>query len=145
MVNEDTINLLKECNLGTKMAVKSFDEVLERVKSLELKQVLEESKKKHEEIGDKTHQRLLEYNNKDEEPNPIVDAMSWMKINLKYAMDSTDNEIAGLIMDGCNMGIKSVSKYLNQYKNAEKEVKNMVDDLVKLEQKLMDELRVFLN
>ena len=31
MENKDTINLLKECDSGTKMAVASIDEVLERI------------------------------------------------------------------------------------------------------------------
>lgn len=145
MANDDTINLLKECNAGVKMAIKSFDEVIERVKSLKMREQLEESRKKHEEIEKKTEIRLHEYGSEDKEPNKMATAMAWMKINFKYATEPTDSEIASLMIDGCNMGIQSVSRYFNKYSAADEEVKKMVDDIVKLEQKLMDELRFYLN
>lgn len=145
MENEDTIYLLKECNAGVKMAVKSFDEVMDRVKDLKMREQLEESRKKHQEIESKTESRLQEYGSEDKEPNKMATAMSWMKINMKLAVEPTDSEIASLMIDGCNMGIQSISRYLNKYPSANEEVKSMVDDVVKLEQKLMDELRFYLN
>lgn len=145
MANEDTIQLLKEVDAGVKMAVKSFDEVMDRIKSLQFREQLEESRAKHKEIEEKTESRLSEYGEEDKEPSKMATAMAWMKINFKYATDPTDNEIASLMIDGCNMGIQSISRYLNKYEGADDEVKKMVDDVVKLEQKLMDELRFYLN
>lgn len=145
MANEDTINLLKECNAGVKMATKSFDEVIDRVKNIKMREQLEESRKKHQEIEKKTESRLHEYGEEDKEPNKMATAMAWMKINVKYATEPTDSEIASLMIDGCNMGIQSISRYFNKYPAADEEVKKMVDDIVKLEQKLMDELRFYLN
>lgn len=145
MANEDTIQLLKEVDAGVKMAVKSFDEVMDRIKSLQFREQLEESRAKHKEIEEKIESRLSEYGEEDKEPSKMATAMAWMKINFKYATDPTDNEIASLMIDGCNMGIQSISRYLNKYEGADDEVKKMVDDVVKLEQKLMDELRFYLN
>lgn len=145
MVNEDTINLLKECNAGIKMANKSFDEVIHRVKDLKMREQLEESRKKHKEIEEKTCKRLKDYGEEEKDPGKMATAMSWMKINGKLAVEPTDSEIAVLMMDGCNMGIQSISRYFNKYPTADEEVKKMVDDIVKLEQKLMDELRFYLN
>jgi len=144
MASEDTIKLLKECNAGVKMAVKSLEDVVDRVKSVEMRQQIQTSIEEHKKIGDKTHERLNEFGDEEKEPNPMAETMSWLKINVKYALDSTDSEIASLMMDGCNMGIKSVSKYVNKYPNADDNIKQMVEDLIKLEQKLMDELRVYL-
>lgn len=145
MANEDTINLLKECNAGVKMATKSFDEVINRVKNIKMREQLEESRKKHQEIEKKTESRLHDYGEEDKDPNKMATAMAWMKINVKYATEPTDSEIASLMIDGCNMGIQSISRYFNKYPAADEEVKKMVDDIVKLEQKLMDELRFYLN
>lgn len=145
MANEDTINLLKECNAGVKMATKSFDEVIDRVKNIKMREQLEESRKKHQEIEKKTESRLHDYGEEDKDPNKMATAMAWMKINVKYATEPTDSEIASLMIDGCNMGIQSISRYFNKYPAADEEVKKMVDDIVKLEQKLMDELRFYLN
>ena len=43
MENQDTINLLKECDSGTKMGVVSIDDVLDVVKDETLKKLLIES------------------------------------------------------------------------------------------------------
>lgn len=145
MANDDTIQLLKEVDAGVKMAVKSFDEVMDRIKSLKFREQLEESRAKHKEIEEKTESRLSQYGEENKEPSKMATAMAWMKINVKYATDPTDSEIASLMIDGCNMGIQSISRYLNKYEGADDEVKKMVDDVVKLEQKLMDELRFYLN
>ena len=144
MVNEDTINLLKECNAGVKMAVTSIDEVLEKVKSEALKKILEASKNAHEDWGDKTHTLLSEYHDHEKDPNPIAKMMSWLKVNMKLMQNECDAEVADLITDGCNMGIKSLCKYLNKYKQANQEAIMIAKQLVILEEDLMVELRKFL-
>ena len=59
-------------------------------------------------------------------------------------MNDSDEKIADIMMDGCNMGIKSVSKYMNQYAGASKEVMGIANDIVTLEQHFMNELRQYL-
>ncbi len=145
MPSDDTIKLLKECNSGTKMAVKSLKDVVDRVENKDMRDIIEESIKEHEKIGDKTHEKLMEFGDTEKDPSAMAEAMSWLKVNVKFALDSTDSEIASLMIDGCNMGIKSVSKYLNKYPDADPDIQKMVEDLVKLEQKLMDQLRVYLS
>lgn len=144
MVHEDTINLLKECNAGAKMAVISIDEVLEKVKSESLKRMLEASKKAHEDWGDKTHVLLSEYHDHEEDPSFIAKMMSWLKVNMKLSQNKCDAEVADVITDGCNMGIKSLVKYLNKYKEANQEAKMIANQLVTLEEKLALDLRPFL-
>lgn len=144
MTNEDTVKLLKECNAGVKTAVASFDEVLTEIKSDKLKELLEKAKKDHEELGNETHELLNKYHDSEKDPNPIAKAMSWMKINMKLWQDSEDKVIAGLMIDGCNMGIKSLYGYINQYQNANKTVVDIAKKLTKIEEKLMVDLREFL-
>lgn len=142
---EDTVYLLKECNSGCKMAVENLKAMLDKIGNGKMKQQVEDSIKEHEKIGDKTHELLVKAGETDKKPAAMAEVMAKMKSGFKLAVDSSDSEVADLLIDGCNMGIKSVSRYLNKYSGAEKEVKDMVDDLVKLEQKLMDELRFYLN
>lgn len=144
MANEDTIHLLKQCNAGVKMAVNAIDEVLDKVKSESLKRKLEACKKAHEDWGDKTHTLLSEYHDHEKDPNPIAKMMSWLKVNMKLMQNECDAEIADLITDGCNMGIKSLCKYLNQYEQADQEAIMIAKQLIILEEELMIELRSFL-
>lgn len=143
-MQNDTIELLKECNAGVKTAVNSLKEVEERIQQQELKEIIQKSIEEHTKIGDKTHELLNEYGASEKDPSPMADAMSWLKINVKYSIDPTDHEIASLMIDGCNMGIKSVSEYLNRYEQADNKVRGLVQDLIELEKKLTDRLRVYL-
>ena len=90
MGNNDTINLLKECNSGTKMAVDSIDEILDKVKATELRDVLNSSRIQHEKLGNELHSLLLEHNSEEKEPAVMAKGMSWLKTNLKMAMDESD-------------------------------------------------------
>jgi hypothetical protein len=142
--SSDTIELLKECNSGIKMGVSSIDEVLEYVKDDELKAILTSSKEKHSILGDDTNAMLDNYHESGKEPNPMAKAMSWIKVNFKISNSHNDSTIADLIVDGCNMGTKSLYKYLNDYSNAEEKAKDIAKRLINIEEKLITDLRSYL-
>ena len=144
MGNNDTINLLKECNSGTKMAVDSIDEILDKVKATELRDVLNSSRIQHEKIGNELHSLLLEHNSEEKEPAVMAKGMSWLKTNLKMAMDESDATIASLITDGCNMGVKSLHMYLNKYPGADSTSQDICKRLISIEDKLCKEMRPYL-
>ena len=140
----DTIKLLKECDAGVQMGVSSINDVLDYVHSESLKSFLAESKAKHNEVAEQIKNQLLKYNADRKAPNPMAKSMSWMKTNVKLSMDESDATVADLITDGCNMGVKSLNRYLNQYTNAEEEVKELTKRLIDLEEKLAIDIRRFL-
>ena len=59
-------------------------------------------------------------------------------------MHESDHTIADLITDGCNMGVKSLSRYLNQYEAADERSKDITKRLIKLEEQLATDVRQFL-
>lgn len=144
MIEEDTIQLLQECNAGIKMGVTSIDEVLPKVKNSDLRTKLEKCRMKHGKLGDDTHALLNEYGDSGKEPSPMAKTMSWMKTNVKLSMDETDETVADLITDGCNMGVKSLSRYLNQYEAADERSKDIAKRLISLETELVDDMRTYL-
>ena len=144
MENQDTIKLLKECDAGTKMAVTSIDEVLDNVKDECMKELLIESKEHHGKLGNEIHSLLLEYGSEEKEPGLMAKSMSWLKTNMKITMDESDKTIADLMIDGCNMGIKSLHRYLNQYKDSNEKVKDICRRLVDIEEELGRKLRPYL-
>ena len=119
MVKQDTIKLLRECDAGVKMGISSIEEVLEYVKSNELKNNLSDCKHEHNKLDEELQKLLDKYHDDGKEPNPIAKGMSWMKTNMKLVMNESDHTIADLITDGCNMGVKSLNKYLNKYEAAD--------------------------
>lgn len=144
MENKDTIHLLKECDAGSKMAVTSIDEIMESVQDEKLKELLKKSKDHHEKLGNEIHSMLIQYHSEEKDPNPMAKSMSWLKTNMKMTMDKSDATVADLLTDGCNMGIKSLYKYMNQYPNAESKVKNLCNNLIDIERELRKDLRGYL-
>lgn len=142
--NDDSIELLKECDAGTKMAISSLDEVLEKVNDPNMKQILTESKEHHEKLRDAIFDQLMRKDSEEKEPNPLAKSMSWLKTNMKIGMDDSDATVADLITDGCDMGIKSLHKYLNQYKAADEDAKDFCHRLIQIEEQLRQTLHPYL-
>lgn len=144
MIEADTIKLLRECDAGIKMGVAGIEEVLSYVHDKKLRDCLTSCKGKHEKLKEEIQALLEQYQDDGKEPNPVAKGMSWMKTNVKLVMDKSDQTIADLMTDGCNMGVKSLNRYLNQYQAAEEKTKDIAKRLIKLEEKLAEELRSFL-
>ncbi len=140
----DTIKLLKECDAGTKMAVSSIDEVLESVSDSKMKNLLQESKNHHEKLENEICELLDSHGAGQKDPSPIAKGMSWMKTNMKMSIDNSDATVADLITDGCNMGVKTLNRYLNQYENADSKSKQICGKLISIEEELCKELKEYL-
>ena len=144
MIEQDTIKLLRECDAGIKMGVSSIDEVLEYVKSEKLRDTLSKCKKEHEHLKVELTELLHQYEDSGKNPNPIAKGMSWLKTEIKLSMHESDHTIADLMTDGCNMGVKSLNRYLNQYKAADEVSKDITKRLINLEEKLAIDIRKYL-
>ena len=144
MIEQDTVKLLRECDAGVKMGTASIKDVEDYVKSEELKKYLMDCKDEHEKLNGEIQELLDKYKDDGKEPNPIAKSMSWMKTNVKLAMHESDHTIADLMTDGCNMGVKTLNRYLNQYKAADEVSKDIAKRLINLEEQLAIDIRGYL-
>ena len=141
MIEQDTIKLLRECDAGIKMGVESIDDVLDYAHSDKLKKSLSNCKEQHQKLKEEIDSELHRYHDEGKNPNPIAEGMSTMKTGMKLAMNDSDHTIASLITDGCNMGVKSLNRYLNQYKAADEVSKDITKRLINQEEQLAMEIR----
>lgn len=144
MIESDTIKLLRECDAGIKMGVASIDDVLDYVHDEKLRKALTDCKDKHNKLEEEIQVLLAKYHDEGKEPNAMAKGMSWMKTNMKLVMNESDKTIADLMTDGCNMGVKTLHQYLNQYKAADEKTKDIAKRLINLEEKLAVDIRGFL-
>ena len=144
MVEQDTIKLLRECDAGVEMGIASIDDVLEFTKDEKLKKCLEENKKIHENIQNEIESMLDKYGDDGKAPNPVAKGMSWLKTNTMLTVNESDKTIADLITDGCNMGVKTLNKYLNQYEAADEASKDITKRIINLESALARDIRQYL-
>lgn len=140
MENDDTVKLLRECNAGVKMGISAIDDVFNCVNDSELSQILLKAKKEHEALENDVSKLLEEFDAREKEPNVMAKTMSWVKTNVKLAANESDKTVADLITDGCNMGIKSLHRYLNQYKEAENKVKDLVRRVINVEEHMRTQM-----
>jgi hypothetical protein len=146
MIEQDTVKLLRECDAGVKMGIASIDDVIASVNSNELKDLLIKCRAEHAKLDEDLGALLNKYKDDGKDPNPIAKGMSWMKTNVMLAMDGPDKDdtIADLMTDGCNMGVKSLSQYLNKYKAADEVSKDIAKKLIAIEAKLAEDIRGYL-
>ena len=144
MIEKDTIRLLRECDAGIKMGIASIDDVMDRVKSGDFLRLLEKCKEGHQQLERDIRSNLARFGDDGKDPNPIAKGMSWMKTNVKLGLEGSDATVADLMTDGCNMGVKSLSKYLNQYRAADEKSKDLTKRLIGLEEQLAVDIRRFL-
>ena len=144
-MNEDTIKLLNSLSYGAKMCTESFDEVLKHIEKKDMKEAVSECKREHELLNAKIDGMLSAGDIEPKTPNIMAKGMTWMKINKELIMEKDDNKaIAGLITDGCNMGIKLLNHYLNDYENADENAKNIVDDMIELQKLCIEKVKSYL-
>ena len=144
MIEQDTIKLLRECDAGVKMGVSSIEDVLPYVHRQHLRETLSECKHEHQQLQDEIQKMLDDYHDDGKEPNAMAKGMSWIKANVKLGLSETDATVADLMTDGCNMGVKSLNRYLNQYEAAEERTKDITKRLINLEEKLAVDIRQYL-
>ena len=144
MLEQDTIKLLRECDAGVKMGISSIDDVLDRVKNDKFRQYLSQCRQEHDKLDSQIQELLDKYQDDGKEPSPIAKSMSWMKTNVKLGIDESDKTIADLMTDGCNMGVKTLNRYLNQYEGADERSKDICKRLINLEERLTIDIRQYL-
>ncbi len=144
MIEQDTIKLLRECDAGVKMGISSIEDVEDRVRASKLRKRLTSCKEEHRKLEKEIRSQLDRYHDDGKAPNPMAKGMSWMKTNMKLAMEESDETIADLMTDGCNMGVKSLNKYLNEYEAADEVSKDIAKRLINLEEKLAVDIRSYL-
>ncbi len=144
MIEADTVRLLRECDAGTNMGIASIDDVLGCVKADRLRSLLSECRREHEQLSAEIRDRLDRFGDEGKSPNPVARKMSWLKSNVKLVMHESDRTVADLMTDGCNMGVKSLNRYLNEYKAADENAKDIAKRLIHLEQDLAHNVSGFL-
>lgn len=144
MPENDTVKLLRECDAGVEMGISSIDDVISFVKSYAFKQLLTVCKEEHEKLEREIRVLLRSKSDEGKDPSTMAKGMSWFKTNMKLAIDQSDSTIADLMTDGCNLGVKSLNKYLNEYKDADEIAKDIAKRLINLEERLAVDIRGYL-
>lgn len=143
-MSQDTVELLKECDAGCKMAVDSMEQISKYVSDDKLQSIIQKYNGAHIKLEQEIHRELNNIGEEDKEPNPIAKASSWIQSEVKMMMHCDSKQAAHLLTDGCNMGVKSLCEYKNAYKAADDKSVKICERLCDLETKMAYELQEYL-
>lgn len=143
-MNDDTIELLKQVNSGCKMATNSLEQLHEYAKDPSLCTLLEKYDKEHIQIGDKIHALLNKDGKNEKDPGHMAKAMSYLTTEMKMMIEKDAHKIADILIDGCNMGIKSLHEYMNKYKDADIKSIALAKELISCEKEMSEQLYAYL-
>ena len=139
-----TIRLLKKCNAGCKNATNSMKRTGQYVKDAGLKRLIAEYDRKHVKLGDECHRQLGELGVRERDPSAMTKLMTKYGVDFRMTLDPSPGHAAEMMIDGCGMGIKTVSRYMNRYASASDESLALAGKIVKTEKEFMDGLLKYL-
>ena len=140
----DTVKLLRECDAGVKMGLSAIDEVSPKSKSESMRKQLVEFRAEHDNLLADVQNELGAYHDSGKNPSPVAKGMSWMKTNVKLAVNTSDKTIAELMNDGCDMGIDSLERYLLEFPDADEKSKALTRRLIDLERRMKSAMNNYL-
>lgn len=144
-MDEKTIKLLEECSKGCKMGLDSIGQIRDFITEDEdLKKVIDRYDEKYRTLDEETRQLLSQAGEPDKEPGMMAVAFSWMTTEMKLMLKGDRRQVAKLMMDGCNMGIQSISEALNENREASEQAKTNARKLVKALEEFMKDMKAFL-
>lgn len=143
-MNSDTIALLKECDAGCKMGVESMKQVRSYAEEGRLIAVIDKYLERHDDFGDKCHRMLNQLNETTQNPPMMASTFAKISTDVKLMMEKDSHKIAEILIDGCNMGVKSVTENMHKYNKADAESMKLAKELVEMEQKMSQDLLQFL-
>ena len=140
----DTASLLREVCQGCKYAIESIEIARKYATDERVASVLRASGESHKKIQRAASQGLKKEGVKEISHPAIGALMTKAQMNITLMLSSKPKSIAGVIIDGCNMGIKTVSKYKNRYPKASEECRGLADGLILAERELSSGMLKFL-
>lgn len=144
MEKKNEIDTLDELNKGACMGEDAIHFILDKVKDIDLKNLLAKEYQKYQNIIDRIAQLYPDYSPKEpHETNIMNKAMTWYGIEIKTLTDSSTSKLSELLFQGTNMGIIEGRKLLN-HKDTNKEVHDLVEKYITMQEEFVEELKKFL-
>ena len=138
--------VLDEISKGTTMGIDAIHFVLDKVRDTRFQGVLDVEYGKYKNIQNRVEDLYPKYNKTKEpqETNPMNKAMTWYGIQMKTMTDQSNSKISELLMQGTNMGIIEGRRLLNNNPSVDKEVKQILNDFITMQEDSVETLKKYL-
>lgn len=142
-MNED-IELLNYIYQNAKMGIVGIDNIKKEIKDKEFLKLIKEQENDYYEICTRALKWLSESNSERKNITPISKMMTYMDAKIKLAKDDSISNIAKMMIEGNNMGIIAITEKLNNYQGADKKIIKFAKELLKIEERNLENLKKYL-
>ncbi len=126
------------------IALQSISDILPTASDEELKKELKEQYEGYEKVIGKISSYMTEHSIEKKDINPLKKAMLWSSIKMKTLMNNSRNQITEMMIKGTVMGINELTAMKNEEKNLPEEIRNLLLELLSLEESYEQRLKRFL-
>ena len=128
------------------MGVKSTTSLINilKTKDNKIKSILEYELKKYEEICKESKKLVKKENIIPKGTSMMLDIMTNIEMKTRVLKDNSDSAMAGLLIEGFNMGIIETEKKLKDYKDSERNIIKLASRLLDFQKEEIDKLKEYL-
>ena len=145
MQNND-LNVLDELNKGATMGMDAIEFVMKKVGDENFKKTLDVEYNKYKDISRRVNNLYENYTYEKEphETSGMNKVMTWWGVQMKAMNDKSNSNLSELLLNGTNMGIIEGRRLLNQNPDINKDVHNLLDEFVKMQEDSVETLKCYL-
>lgn len=144
MDKNENISVLDEIHKGAKMGMDSISYVSEKVGDVNFKDNLSYQYNEYSNILDRVNDIYQKYGDIPNDSNIKDKMMIWTGIQMNTMNDKSNSHIADLLIQGTNMGIIEGRKLINHNPNVDTQIRQILDDFVKMQENNVEKLKTFL-
>lgn len=138
------ISVLDELHKGAKMGMDSISYISEKVGDANFKDNLSYQYNEYSNILDRVNDVYQKYGNIPNDSNIKDKMMIWTGIQMNTMNDKSNSHIADILIQGTNMGIIEGRKLINHNPNVDTQIRQILDDFVKMQENNVEKLKTFL-
>lgn len=137
--------IIAEIYRNAQLALTSISDILPEVEDVAIKEEILRQHEEYEKVCSKAAELAHKFDADVKEPNPMKKAMMWSAIKMGTANDNSPQNIAQMMLRGTVTGITSLRTSLTDgSKFMDEEVKNLLTELIDLEEGFEEKLKAFL-
>ena len=125
-------------------ALESISYVSKETDDPAMKEELSREYEAYESYAGKLAKEMLSREIQPKEPNVFKKAMLWGSIKMKTLFNSSQNQVAEMMINGTVMGINELTAMKNEQTNLDDEIASILDELLTLEEEYEQRLKKFL-
>ncbi len=137
-MHHENTNLLNEISKASKMGMEAIDILMPKIKNESLKNNLKAQCSEYQTLHDKANHAMSAYNVKPSKESMMAQTMLWGSIQMNTLMNSSEQHIAEMMINGTTMGIIDMTKKLNELEKPNQDERELAQTFIEQSQAYID-------